>query len=827
MEQPVLSFKNIEKSFFGVKVLTDISFDVYPGEIVGLLGANGAGKSTLLKILGGVQPADSGNIVYEGAVFAVKTPEMAQKRGICSVYQELNLFLNMSVRENLSVGQEPKDRFGNIDWNAVNAHAARTLESFGLSIPLRTPVSELSTANQQMIEIARTAERSPKVLLLDEPSASLSEDQVVWLFEHVRRMAAAGTAIIYVSHRLDEIIELCGHCVILRGGELVAQLHDTFSKDEIVRHMIGRQVTVQKRQTEKSLGDTVFECVDFVVGGAKESISFKVSRGEILGIAGLVGSGRTELLRTLFGADRKLSGKMLLHNKEIEIKSPKEAISRGMMLVSEDRKLEGLFLNEPVQLNMSVSSLPKRTKAGFINKKDEYDQTIEASGWVSLDSARIKSPVKFLSGGNQQKVVIGKTLLVDADVILLDEPTRGVDVGARQDIYDIIDGFAKEGKAIILVSSDWDELLTFADRVIVMSERAMTGELTGEDITQEKIMHLCTIASHAEGETEGKLKTGWPVVLKKMISNNAFLMGLASLVLFIVGIIAFPAFRSTFNLRSLVWQAFMLIPLTLGQLTVIISGGIDLSMSATMAMVGVLGLTIMLGGPEMLIPGIIAMLGMGLLIGILNASLIVKGKLNSFIATLGVGIVLQGIALIITPRPLSPSPDVFRNIASRQFMALPIVLYIAIAIVTVFWILLKKRPIGRRFFAVGENPTAARWSGLHVNSTHYFAYIICSLMTVVAAMYMLGRSGGADPMADPRRMLDAIAYSLIGGATFSGGKGSIPGSLLAVSFMVILMNILTHAGMPVFSQDVLRGVLLLVIIVMYERGIMKKNPQAA
>ena len=275
------------------------------------------------------------------------------------------------------------------------------------------------------------------------------------------------------------------------------------------------------------------------------------------------------------------------------------------------------------------------------------------------------------------------------------------------------------------------------------------GELAGEDKTQEKIMHLCTIASHAEAETAEKPSSRL-TALKKILYNNAFVMGIASLILIIVGMIAFPAFRNAFNLRNLVWQGFMLVPLTLGQLVLIISGGIDLSMSATMALVSVLGLTIMLNDPGMIIPGILAMLAVGLMI------------------------------------------------------------------------LLKKRPLGRRIYAVGESAVVARWSGLRVISTQYFAYVICALMSVLAAMYMLGRTGGADPMEDPRRMLDAIAYSLIGGATLAGGKGSILGAMLALCFMVILLNLTGHAGLPVFYRDALRGILLLAIIVMYERSVRKK-----
>ena len=827
MIESILKIANISKSFYGVKALNDVSFDIHKGEIVGLLGANGAGKSTLLKIIGGIQAADAGTILLEGEPLNVKTPHDAQKKGFISVYQELNLFLNMTVAENIFIGRERKDRFGSVDWKRTNQEATAILRGMGLEIPAGTVIRDLSVARQHLIEIARAINENPKILLLDEPTAALSEYQIKWLFEKVRHLVEGGTTVIYVSHRLDEVIELCDRCVILRDGHLAATLDEKFNKSNIVEKMIGHEVVLRNKTVTKKFDDVIFECKGLNIKGKLDEISFQVGRGEILGIAGLVGAGRTELLRAIYGVDKADCANLILNGKPVNIRHAGDAIKNKIVLVSEDRKLEGLFLTESVCFNLAANTLKDRSVAGFIDRKKEMAAALEVSAKVSLDKSRIKSPVRMLSGGNQQKVVLGKTLLTDAHLLLMDEPTRGVDVGAREEIYNIIHGLAEEGKSIIIVSSDWEELLALSDRIIVMSEGRLTGELSGGDISEENIMHFSTIAKFNKTEQALKGNTFKDKLRSKLsMKSNSAVLGVILVLLIAFGMILSPTFGSMNNLKNLFWQSFGYMLLTLGQLVVIIAGGIDLSVGATMTVAGVTGITIMKIGPEMFWPGLLAMIAIGFTIGTLNSLLVVKGHMDAFITTLGVEIVLGGIALIITTKPISPAPQVFKFISNKEFLGLPIILYIGIVLVALFALLLRLRPLGRRLYAVGENHTNALWLGLPVVSTQFFAYILCSIMAVAASIYMLGRCGGAEPAIDGNMMLNSIAYCLIGGATFEGGKGSLSGSILAVFVMIVLLNILNQTGVSMYFQEIIRGVLLIAIIILYERKLIKKRQVA-
>ncbi len=823
MAASILQIKNVTKHFFGVKALNDVSFDINKGEIVGLLGANGAGKSTLLKIIGGIQSADSGEILYEGEPLNLKTPHDAQQKGLISVYQELNLFLNMTVAENLFLGRECKDGLGFVDWKKTNKEAEFILKGMGLNIDPCTVVSNLSVARQHLIEIARAINEKPKVLLLDEPTAALSEDQIEWLFKQVRGLVEAGTTVIYVSHRLDEVSEFCSRCVILRDGRLTAILDDEFDKCNIVKNMIGYDVVLEKKAAAKECKDVVFECEGLSVKGKLDDVSFKVGREEILGIAGLVGAGRTDLLRAIYGVDKADSGILKLNGKPLNINHTSDAIKNKIVLISEDRKLEGLFLAEPVKLNLAANTLKDRATVGFIKSKEETKAAKEISGKVSLDKGRLRSPVRMLSGGNQQKVVIGKALLTGADLLLMDEPSRGVDVGAREEIYKIINSLSEEGKGIILVSSDWEELLALSDRVIVMSEGRLTQELSGDAITEENIMHASTIANL--NKAEKAVKNGSPIkrMTSKMLGKNSAVLALMLAVLIIIGMSTSPTFLSINNVKNLFWQSFTFILLTLGQLTVIISGGIDLANGAILTVSGVTGLTIMNSGPNMFWPGLFAMLAVGIVVGLINGLLVVKARMDAFIATLGISIALQGAALIITPKPIFPVPDVLKYISNKEWLGLPIILFIGILIVAIFAVLLKYRPMGRRLYAIGENQRNAHWLGLPVQSTQVCAYMVSALLAAVASIYMLGRRGAAESAVNSGMMLDSIAFSLIGGATLAGGKGSVAGSLLGVFSIAILMNILNQIGVGMYFQQIIRGVLLMGIIISYERRISKRK----
>jgi ribose transport system ATP-binding protein len=818
----VLSFSKISRSFGSFQALHDISFDLAAGEIVALVGANGAGKSTLLKIAGGVQPASAGSMLLYGKGYRPSSPQHAKASGIASVFQELNLFLNMSVAENIFIDHGLTNRFGLMDWQRMTDKAAGVLQGCGLDVAPGTLVSELGLAQQQMVEIVRALGEKPRILLLDEPTASLSEDQTAWLFDKVRGAAAAGTSVLYVSHRLDEVARLCDRCVILRDGGLVATLGKAeIVKDTIIRHMVGREIAMGRR-AHRPVGaaregpDVMFECHDLSLAGTLRNVSFKVSRGEILGIAGLVGAGRTELLNTLYGIRRPTGGTVRLDGVDLAVKHPRVAIRHGIATVSEDRKKEGLFFGETVTRNLNASAVANRPLLGLVDPGRERTRAAGIAGRIALQAAHLEAPVDRLSGGNQQKVVLGRALLTDADLLLLDEPTRGVDVGAREDIYAAIEESARQGTGVILVSSDWEEIVKLADRVLVLRDGQIVGELTGDDINESAMLHLCTEQKKQHKETEQAAGRFRDLVRSLFSSSNRIaVLSVLLAAVFLAGSLVSPFFLTTINLSNLSWQSFIYLLLTTGQLVAIIGGGIDLSVSATMTIVGVVGIKVFNALPGSPLPSLAAMLAAALAVGLVNGVIIVRGRVNAFIATLGVGIVLQGIALVVTPRPISPAPPVLKYVANGTWFGVPIVVFLAAALFALVFVLLRHTRFGRRLYAVGESDVKASWSGLPVVRVRMSSYVISALMAGLAAFYLLGRTGGAEPAVDPRLTLDSIAYCLIGGATLAGGRGSAGGSLLTILLMIMLLNVLGHSGVGIFYQQIIRAVLLLFIVIAY------------
>jgi ribose transport system ATP-binding protein len=822
MSISVLSFSGIGKRFGDFQALQDVSFELQAGEVVGLVGANGAGKSTLLKIAGGVQPPSAGGMALNNVEYTPSSPQQAKTAGIASVFQELNLFLNMSVAENIFVDDGFRNRFGMIDWKAMREQAGQVLRNGGLEVSPTRPVSELSIAQQQMVEIVRALAEKPKILLLDEPTASLSEDQTFWLFSKVREAAAVGTAVLYVSHRLDEVSELCDRCVILRDGRLVATLEkEEIRKDQLVRHMVGKDIaTVEARHTGRpvSEGRIVLECRELSVRGKLQDISFKVHGGEILGIAGLVGAGRTELLNTIYGILHPTDGALRRDGEELTIRHPRQAIANGIAPVSEDRKSEGLFFGETVTCNLNASTVANRSLLGFIDRRKEKSRAAGMAGRIALNARHLPDPVERLSGGNQQKVVFGRALLTDADLLLLDEPTRGVDVGAREDIYSVIEEAAAAGKAVILVSSDWEEIVKLADRTLVMRDGQIVGELIGEQINEEAMLHLCTEQKQQrEEEVQAHGRLGKLVRSLFSASNRIAVLSFLLAAVFLAGSLSSPFFLNRINISNLAWQSFVYVLLTIGQLAVVICGGIDLSVSAAMTIIGVIGIKIYSVSPGSALPCLAAMLTAGVLIGLINGLLVVRGRINSFIATLGVGIVLQGISLVLTTKPIAPAPQLLKTIANGSWIGVPIVVYLGLALFAVFSVALHHTRFGRRLYAVGESATKARWSGLPVGFIKASSYLISTVMASLAAFYMLGRTGGAEPIVDPRLALDSIAYCLIGGATLAGGRGSLGGSVITILLMIMLLNVLGHSGVGIFYQQIVRATLLLVIVIAYNQ----------
>jgi len=488
---PVLELKGISKLYPGVKALDNVDFALYPGQVHALVGENGAGKSTLIKIITGAIEASAGEMWFEGKKIQKITPVGAIDLGIAAIYQEFNLISKMTVAENIFMGRFPS-KWGRVYYNKLYADAQQVLEQLGVSIDPYELMGKLTVGYQQLVEIAKSISRNVKVLIMDEPSAPLTNNEMVYLFQIVRKLREDGVAIIYISHRLEEIFEVCDTITVFRDGKYIQTMPVAETdRASLITLMVNRKLEDTFPPKEYQKGKKVLEVKDINTPLLK-NISFDAYEGEILGFAGLVGAGRTEVMRALFGADKIVGGQVLIDGRAVSIKSPTDAIADGIGLIPEDRKQQGALLHLSVKDNITFSSLKSLFPIGIINAVKEREV---AGGHIS--TLRIKTPsqeqlVRNLSGGNQQKVVLAKWLQTRCRILIFDEPTRGIDVGAKQEIYMLMNELVRSGIVVIMISSEMPELLGLSDRVIVMHEGEIAGELSREETTQERILALAS-----------------------------------------------------------------------------------------------------------------------------------------------------------------------------------------------------------------------------------------------------------------------------------------------------------------------------------------------
>ncbi len=487
----MLEMLGINKSFPGVKALDDVTFAVRRGEVHALVGGNGAGKSTLMKILAGATLPDSGEISIRGEKVSITDPETARKLGIAIIYQELNLVPVLNAVENVFLGCEIRKKGGLLDKAAMEKAAAGLFRRLELKVSLKEPVGNLSVAQQQMIEIAKALHLNAEILVMDEPTAALTDHDIDTLFDIVLRLKEKGVTIIYISHRLEEIYRICDRVTVMRDGKIVGTRDtDKLSQQELIRMMINRDLTQVFPASACSGGREVLRIENLTRKGVLHNINLRVCAGEVVGITGLVGSGRTELVRAIYGADPVDSGTVWIDGEKVSIKSPHCAVRCGVGFVPEDRKEQGVILRMAVKDNMTLACLPLIARSGVVNDRQERRQALQLVEKLNVKTSGLTQLVGNLSGGNQQKVALAKWLATNAKLLIFDEPTRGIDVGAKTEIYSFLRELAREGLAVIMVSSDLLEILGLSDRIYVMYNGTITGELPGTGACQEKIMSL-------------------------------------------------------------------------------------------------------------------------------------------------------------------------------------------------------------------------------------------------------------------------------------------------------------------------------------------------
>ncbi len=494
MSDLVLEMIGISKRFPGVMALNDVSLSLRAGEVHCLVGENGAGKSTLMKILAGAQPADAGEIRIGGETVNIHSPHHAQQLGVSMIYQEFNLSPFLSVAENIFLGREP--RLGKspfINWRKMHDDARAILDRIKMSLDVRKPVNELSVAQQQMVEIAKALSFNAKIIVMDEPSATLTDHELRALFDLIHGLKRDGIGLIYISHRLEEIFEIGDCCTVMRDGQYIAtKLVSELTREEIIRMMVGRELKDEFPREAFEAGPERLRVQGLSRKGAFDDVSFTVHQGEILGITGLVGAGRTEVARAIFGADRLDAGEIFLDGLEVQVKSPQDAIRQGIGLLTEDRKNQGLILGMTVRENTTLANLRSLLFGPFIRQREERLVAQKYVEDLHIKTPHIDQVVQNLSGGNQQKVVLAKWLFTNSKVLIFDEPTRGIDVGAKFEIYKLMHTLVRQGVIVIMISSELPEVLGMCTRVLVMHEGKVAGALTRAEATQERIMQLAT-----------------------------------------------------------------------------------------------------------------------------------------------------------------------------------------------------------------------------------------------------------------------------------------------------------------------------------------------
>lgn len=492
----LLEMNGIQKRFHGVHALKNVHFDLNAGEIHALVGENGAGKSTLMKVLTGIYQPDEGEITYLDTPYHVKNIGESQQLGISMIHQELNMMNHLTVSQNIFIGRESLSGKVFIDDNEMNRKAQSLFDLLGIRIDPRTTLGNLTVGKQQMVEIAKAISRDCKLLVLDEPTAALTQTEIDELFKIMRDLKAKGIGMIYISHRMDEIKLISDRITVMRDGEYVGTVKtDSVTKDEIVNMMIGR-VVYEDPKTQSEVAedaDVVLEVRNLCSGNTIKDVSFKLRRGEILGFAGLMGAGRTEVARAVFGADPIDSGEIYVNGKKVEIKTPVDAVKHGIGYLSEDRKRYGLMLFKSVAENTALASMDRYVSFGLIDDGKLKSEAMEYNQKLRTKTPSVDQILKNLSGGNQQKVIIARWLIQDSDILIFDEPTRGIDIGAKSEIYTLMNELSKQGKSIIMISSELVEILRMSDRVLVMCEGRKTGELDISEANQERIMKLATM----------------------------------------------------------------------------------------------------------------------------------------------------------------------------------------------------------------------------------------------------------------------------------------------------------------------------------------------
>ncbi len=824
MHETAIEVCGVTKGFPGVQALRGVSFSVRKGEVHAVVGENGAGKSTLMKILAGAQAPDSGSVSLFGKLVGTFTPDHARRAGVAIIYQEFSLIPNLSAAGNISLGREPH-RLGWLRRREEVRRARRVLEELGMTQPPTRRVGRLSVADQQLVEIAKALSEDASILIMDEPASALSIEERDRLFAIVERLRSRGLAVLYVSHHLDEVFRLADRITVLKDGELVLTKEKAATdRNEIITCMVGRKLDQVFPERAAQIGATALAVHHLESAPRLRDASLELHKGEIVGLYGLVGAGRTELCQALFGA-RRSRGTVELEGERVRLRSPHAAIRRRIAFVTEDRKREGLVLGLSVRENLALPSLARRQRGSLVRTREERGVVGRIIDLLGIRTPSPETVAVQLSGGNQQKVVIGKWLLTEPSVLICDEPTRGIDVGSKAEIYARLRRLANDGMAILMVSSELPEILGMSDRIVVMREGRTVGEIAGSEATEEKVMSIalaedaaatCDATDEAEACADSPWRRAWRRWVALSATTEFIVIG-ALLALVIAGAVTSSTFLGAYNLTIILRYAAALGLVAIGQAVAMQAGGVDLSVGSTITLAMMAAATVMGGNDGMILPAALAAIGVGLAVGAVNGLAVVGLRIAPFIATLGVMSLSRGVVFLITHGPVGSIGKGFRAFSRGAVGPVPAAFFIVVAAFAIAILVMNATRYGRHVFAVGGSQEVARLAGIRVRSVVFSTFLVSGVCAAVAALYLTSRTGSASPSVGPEFALDSIIAVLIGGIPFGGGRGNILGVLAGVLLLAVLGNLLSAWNLSSWYYQIARALVLLAAIAVVKK----------
>jgi ribose transport system ATP-binding protein/rhamnose transport system ATP-binding protein len=798
-----------------------------------LAGENGAGKSTLVKILGGIYQPDKGCILRDGTETTILGAAGARRQGIAVIHQHPTVFPDLSVAENVFVGRQPRQMLG-VDWAAMTSKAQELLSSLRIEIDVRVPVKMLSIAERQAIEIAKALSIDARVLVMDEPTSTISSREIDRLFQIVERLKKQGVAILFISHFIDEILGLGDEVTVLRSGKrIITSPAADLSPEQTVRHMIGTEPASFFPKEDTQIGPPVLSVRGLSGAALVEDINFEVRTGEILGFFGLVGSGRSEVAQMLFGITQPDQGEIRLGAQSVRLRSSRQAMQLGISLLPEDRHQQGLVLPFPIRANETLPILRQLTrKLGLVDRTKETQIARDFAGRMRVVATGVEQLTNTLSGGNQQKVLLAKWLIPSPKLLILDEPTRGVDVGAKAEIHRIISHLATQGLAVVLISDDAQEVIGMADRIIVFRGGRIASESIRGSFDREAIL---LAAAHAERDQDASvprrtIPTSIESMPERSPGHSQGLIGrlmrvrelglvLALLIICFAVTMREPRFLQGANLEQVALSATLVCIVALGEAIVIIARQVDLSVGAIVATSAFISAEWLEHHPEGWI-GLVVLLGcaVGGALGIINALLVAVFRIPAIVATLGtLAIYRGGVIVLAGGRQISATvlPDSYGDIARAHFAGVPLLVWLALLFTIGFGLAARFTRTGRNLYALGSNQESARFAGISERWHIALVFVLSGLLCGLVGVLWGARFGTVDAVIAPDLHLQAISAVVVGGVSIFGGSGSVYGAALGAVIFAVLQNGVQLLGINRFWLQAVVGAAILVTVIFY------------